>query len=105
MPTFSYKGRSKDGTELTGTLEAENRFELARKLRAEGTLVLSAEVLSVKTRSFLQTPFAFFNRIKLKEKIALANNLSTMIEAGLTLSRSLAVIEKQTTNPRLKQMV
>lgn len=45
---------------------------------------------------------AALSRVELRDKILFANNLSTMIQAGLPLSRSLSIILKQTTNPRMK---
>jgi len=106
MPFFEYKIRNRDGEEKIEKMEAASRMELARTLRAEGNLILSVhEVKKEMSHGFLKHITSFLTRISLKEKIVFANNLSAMISAGLTLSRSLEVIRKQSKNQKLQHTI
>ncbi|MEK7185366.1 MAG: type II secretion system F family protein [Patescibacteria group bacterium] len=47
----------------------------------------------------------FLSGVKINDKILLAKNLATMIEAGLPLTRALSVIERQARNKKFKETV
>lgn len=93
------------GAEVADIREAKDKFELAKLLHQEGITVLSAEEERVKEDRFAVWWSRYFGRVKLKEKIIFANNLSAMISAGLSLTRALSVIERQTKNKALKAVV
>jgi|SRR3989344_491672 len=105
MAIFAYKIKTKDGHIQEGQMEAENRLALARNLRAQGNFVLSAREINKNKKSFGMSLMTIFNRVSLKERIVLTNNLSAMIGAGLSLSRSLEIISRQSRNPRLQKVV
>lgn len=105
MPKFSYKIKTKEGHIQEGEMEAENRLSLVKTLRAQGDFVLSANAVDKNKKKFGESFMSFFNRVSLKEKIVLTNNLSAMITAGLSLSRSLEIISRQSKNPKLKKVV
>ncbi len=48
--------------------------------------------------------FSLFGRIKTADKITFARNVGNMLEAGLSLSRSISVIERQSTNPKMAEV-
>jgi type IV pilus assembly protein PilC len=105
MPRFSYKGTNLAGAEVADIREAKDKFELAKLLHEEGVTVLSITEQTAGDDKFAEWWSAHFGRVKLKEKIIFANNLSAMISAGLALSRALSVIERQTKNKTLKTVV
>lgn len=103
---FHYRARNKDNEETEGEREASDRFSLAREMRAEGLTVVSAKPESVSSsgRARLKHWLAF-SRVKIKDKIVFASNLSAMVAAGLSLSRALAVMERQSGSRRFRQVI
>lgn len=106
MPTFTYKAlRKEDNTAYENTTEAKDRFEVYSIVRKEGGQVLSVAEVKKHSISFQGDLFAIFRRIKEVDKILLTRNLGAMLTAGLSISRALSVIERQTNNPKLKAVV
>ena len=106
MPTFTYKAlRKEDNTAYENTTEAKDRFEVYNIVRKEGGQVLSVAEVKKHSISFQGDLFALFRRIKEVDKILLTRNLGAMLTAGLSISRALSVIERQTSNPKLKAVV
>lgn len=111
MPKFSYRARDKNGQEITGYKDANDRYELARFLRLDGAILLAAEDTSVKEKKigggmaaltdFLQR----FGRIKLAERIIFSRNLGVMIGAGLSLTRALEALSRESHNPKFKAVI
>ena len=101
MSQFIFKAKKLSGEMFTSEKEAKDRFELYHMLREN-----KSEVISVKERkaSFFSTSF-FSGRVKMTEKINIARNLGSMLEAGLPLSRALGVLVKQTRNATLKKVL
>lgn len=104
MSKYSYKAQSLEtGAEVTGTAEAVDKFELAKNMKAEGKLLLTAMEMSTKGFSVdMDAINAFLATVKLREKIVFSRNLATMIAAGLALSRALGIVVKQTKNPKFR---
>ncbi len=98
---FYFKAKNDRGQTIEGQREAVDRFTLAREMREEGLIILSAIPADKRKKFSWQKINLMFGRVKLREKIVFANNLSSMISAGLSLSRSLGVLERQTGNKYL----
>ena len=94
---FKYKIQDKNNEVIEGVAESTDRFSLARDFREKGQVPIMIEELDGKGGfSFLKKNL--FARVKLSEKIMFTNNLSGMLSAGLSLSRALSILEKQSTN-------
>ncbi len=105
MAKYTYKAQlMATGAEVEGTAEANDKFELAKDMKAEGKLLLTATELSEKSFN-MDKINALLSRIDLREKIVFARNLATMIQAGLPLSRALAIFLKQTQNPKFREVL
>lgn len=100
---FRVTVRTPEGTEETNTLEAENRFEVYSQVEKNGGQVVTLEEVAtgVKLPPWLNIKIG--SGIKTDEKITFTKNLSAMLGAGLTLSRALSVIQRQSTNKYLKE--
>lgn len=105
MPLFTYKIREATGVEVTGQEEAQDRFALAQSFRAQGKMVISVE--EVHVRSF--DPLRFLNNliggVRMRDLIFFANNLSAMLTAGLSLSRALSILERQSKSTVFREAI
>lgn len=103
MATFTYSALRKDGSRYEGTREAKDRLALFSELRREGETILSVKE---HTRAFvLGDVLAFVGGVSTVEKITSVRNLSAMIKAGLSLSRALSILERQTPNHTFKKIL
>jgi type IV pilus assembly protein PilC len=102
---FSYKIQNKVGGVIEGVKEAPDKFTLARELRESGNIPLSIEEYTDKGQKGSFLKFELFNSVSLSEKIIFTNNLGGMLSAGLSLTRALNILEKQTKNNLLKRIL
>lgn len=105
MPLFSYKAVDANGVSREGTADAADRFAVARELKEKGLMLVSAEETLEKHSVLDEKIRQLFGRISMREKIMFARNTGAMLEAGLTLSRILAVIERQSRNQKFKEVI
>lgn len=102
---FLYKAKSKTGEIFESSLDAADRFALAREIRSRGNTPLSITIKDEGLGSKFSGLSGIFSKIKLAEQIILTKNLSGMIKAGLSLSRALSVLKKQTKNNKLSKIL
>ncbi|HEX7168466.1 MAG TPA: type II secretion system F family protein, partial [Acidimicrobiales bacterium] len=95
--TYSYKVRDKQGRMLEGTLDAESTTLVANKLRQMGYVPIS---IDKKNTGGLQKELSLFGpkKPKLKDISVFSRQFATMINSGLSLLRSLHILEEQTEN-------
>lgn len=105
MTRFNYKTQNNTGKIETGAIEATDKFSLAAQFKNEGKIVISIDEFKQKDYFKLEVINEMLSRIKLQDKIIFARNLSAMINAGLSLSRALGVLERQTTNLKFKKVL
>jgi type IV pilus assembly protein PilC len=108
MSKFTYVGTDSSGSKVEKTVEAEDRFAVYAVARTEGHTISSVEEASPFSLSQwldLEKINAKISRVKSDELVMVTRNLGSMITAGLTVSRALSVIERQTRNPKLKRVV
>lgn len=90
----------------TRVVEAPSRFDVYDQVRRDGGFVISIQ----EQRGLIPSNLARFNisigtGVKRAEVSRAAKNLSAMISAGLSISRALSIIERQSSNKRLKIIV
>jgi type IV pilus assembly protein PilC len=101
---FAYTARNAQGETVEGTLEAADRFVVAKDLRERGQVPITVKEIVPKNK--VAVGFTnFFARVKLHEKIVFTHNLSGMLAAGLPLFRALEVQKKQNKNPMLGKVI
>lgn len=101
---FKFKAQKPDGEIYEGERNALDKFTLYKELKKTGDVVITA-VPVAQERSFdLRNYFKFFGSISTHDKVTFARNLGSMLEAGLSLSRALAVLERQSRKKKLKEL-
>lgn len=106
MPTFHYKALRNGETEpYEAKVEAKDRFKVYDIVRKENAQMLSVKEITKKDSLMQFDLLSIFLRIKENDKIMLTRNLGAMLKAGLSLSRALSVMERQTKKPRLKEVL
>ncbi len=123
MPVFSYIARDQNGKIQEGTTDAENSQILARRLRERGLWVQKidtattgpkekaapAKAAPVGKETKAEAPNKVkkkkIGKVKGRELTMFCRQFSTMINAGVTMVRCLAVLEQQTASPNLKKII
>ncbi len=101
MATFIYKAKNADGVTVEDVMEATDKFEMVKIAREKGLTVIFAKE-QTKGSLNLDKINQVLTRVKLREKIIFTRNISAMIDAGISLSRALEILEKQSKNPKFK---
>ena len=105
MPTFIYKARNGDGKPVEGTQEAASIDVLTQELRnIDCMLVHAEEIVPEQERKEIRL-HDHFQPIKAEDLILFDVQLAGMIDADLTLLRSLRIIANQVENKKLKEIV
>ncbi len=96
---------SNDGASREEVLDATDRATLYAEIKARGETLTLAEEVTDEKKGGLNMNINLFNKVKLHDKITFTKSLGAMIEAGLSMSRALAVIEKQTKQKKFKEII
>jgi type IV pilus assembly protein PilC len=114
MAHYSYKAKrgGPSGEIYSGDMEAADRYEVYKKLKEAGDEVVLVDESSGKKKLFsfslkggTSFKLPFTTGVKAHEKIIFARNLGSMLEAGLTVSRAMSVMQRQTKNKVLKDIL
>ncbi len=89
----------------TRTIEAPSRFAVYDQIQKEGGVVVELHESVGTSKLFSWLTISIGTGVKRAEVSRMARNLSAMLGAGLSLSRALSVIERQSGNKRLKAIV
>ena len=103
MSTYRYSAMDPSGRTVSGTLEADS-FELVRTKLSD----LNYHVLSIrqaKAGNSLKEAFNNMQRVKLRDLVMFSRQFATMIDAGLSVVKCLDILQKQTRNPKMKEVI
>ena len=101
--SFAYKVRTKEGRVLEGKMEAAGEGAVASRLRQQGMTpiqITKDSKASMKMEIRIREP-----KVKLKDLAIFSRQFATMINAGLSLLRTLNILSEQTENPTLAKTV
>ncbi len=97
---YSYTAINKEGNKYTAIMEVADKSVFYQEFKKTGDVLVTVEEAKKK----VAMNFSFFRNIKTIEKITFARNVGNMLEAGLSLSRAISVIERQSTNPKMEEV-
>lgn len=108
MPKFTYTGEDQENKKVSATVEADDRYAVYDIARRDGHRISSIEEeTSVGLKKFINVDKlnVMLSRVKSDELVMMTRNLGSMLTAGLTVTRALSVIERQSKNPKLKKVI
>jgi type IV pilus assembly protein PilC len=100
--SYVYKVRDRQGKLISGILDGDNEATVANKLRQMGYIVVS---IKEKAESSFSISFQGLKRIKSKDLTVFSRQFATMINAGLSLTKSLSILGEQTQNQKLAKVI
>jgi type IV pilus assembly protein PilC len=100
MSTFAFKALDLAGIPSKGEIEADDKQTVTAQLRAKGLIVVDIEEKAAANAGDLLDRF---KRVKADDLVIATRQLSTMVSSGMSLLRTLYVIEEQTQNDKLKE--
>jgi type IV pilus assembly protein PilC len=99
MSTYVFKAIDLAGIKARGELEADSKQAVSDQLRRRGLIVLDIADKSASR----EIELGFLKRVKPTELAVFSRQLSTMINSGMSILRSLYVLEEQTEGKFLKE--
>lgn len=103
---FNYKAQDQNGNIVEDHTNAVDKFELAKNLKEKDLSLISAEEAGhYKGLKGLYKKMSETGTVPKKIKITFGKSLASMLEAGLSLSRSLSVMERQMKNPKFRKIL
>lgn len=103
MPSYHYKAVRLDGEAVEGQIEAQDEGDVIRHLQKEGLIPLSAR----RAGGLRDQIFSGRRRqnLNIKEIGAMTRELATLLEAGLTLDRSLQILIELSDEERVNRIL
>ncbi len=102
--TYEYSVRDRSGKIVSGKLEAESQAAVATKLKSMGYAPVSINESKAGMKKEISIP-GFGKRVKLKDLAVMSRQFATMINAGLSMLRSLTILAEQTENKELRRVL
>ncbi len=94
---YKFTAVKRSGEKYDGQMEAADKLTLARNLRAQGEILID-----VKEKKSGEINISFLSRIKTTDIINFCRNMAGLMQAGVSLSRSIEILERQTANVKMK---
>lgn len=103
MSVYAYVAKDAAGKIHRGRMDVANEKLVSKRLQDQGFSVQSVAAEVVKKKKF--NPLKAMQKVKMQQISIFCRQFATMINAGVSLVRCLSVLEKQTTNTKLKEII
>lgn len=100
---FTYKALDRSGQSMTGELTGDSKAAVAAQLRLRGLTVVDVD--KKQQAPTVEEILDRYRKLKTRDLTVMARQLATMVASGLSLLRSLYVLEEQTDVPKLKRII
>lgn len=90
MQTFSYRGRTAQGNEVTGTLEASNAQAAAIQLQNQSIVPVAIQEVEAQRTSLLNMKFSLRKKVKYDDLIMLCRQMRALTRAGVPIIQAIA---------------
>jgi type IV pilus assembly protein PilC len=101
MSTFVFKAIDLTGAKARGEVEADSKQAVSDQLKQRGLIVLDI----ADKHSSREIELSFMKTVKANDLAIFSRQLSTMISSGMSILRSLYVLEEQTESKFLKETI
>jgi type IV pilus assembly protein PilC len=101
MATYAFKALDLSGASTKGEMEAGDKQAVAAQLRSKGLIVVDIEEMVPASAGDL---LARWKKVKADDLVIATRQLSTMVNSGMSLLRSLYIIEEQTESDKLREI-
>ena len=112
MPNFFYTARDRTGKKITGYEDASSSDELASRIQAKNLIVISISSQSqefnkpgTKAEVVASTRKGKHWGVRQSDLVLFCRQLSTLLGAGVTILKSLEIIQKQVNSHRLYDVI
>src|SRR2546430_8880558 len=105
MATFKYNARDASGRAFAGRIEAETEVMVIGKLQEMGFFAPSLEKQAGRGAGLSMGGLRRLRRVGLRELTVFARQFATMVNAGLSMVRTLTILEQQTESQKLRQII
>jgi len=97
---FYFTAMRPNAEKYEGSMESEDKLSLAKKIRENGDILLK-----VTEKSKTNINLSFLEKVKTTDLISFARNMAGLMQAGVALARSIEILEKQTVNKKMKEVL
>jgi general secretion pathway protein F len=104
MPLYEYKGLTKAGKNVTGTIDSENLRAARLKLKKDGIFVVDIKDKK-KAAGFKKSSIRKTSSVPVKDLSLMTRQLATLIKANIPLVDALTAIAEQVENPILSEAI
>jgi len=105
MATFRYSARDASGRVVAGAIDAETEVLVLGKLQEMGFFVTNLQRQSGGAVSLRRLDLGKLRKVGMRELTVFTRQFATMVNAGLSMVRTLNILEAQTESAKLKTIV
>ena len=105
MPVYEYRARDRGGQTLKSQMEADSEAQVRDALRARNLMILDIKAPKTGLNADIKIPGLTDRPPGLKQVAVFSKQLATLINAGVPLVQSLAILQRQLDNKTFEAVI